>query len=173
MPPGPAGTGAVDAAIRTFAVTMPYQSAKVQSGSLEQMSSQLSSSLGQQSTARDIALFVNTSCALNESLAASNKSPVNVTATKAADVERSFQELLHVCSFVYVPRSANVTRNFSCSRTLPYDELQHKASAVYAEVLAVISQGRKWDGLSTPSSTTAILMYALAARWPLVPSTQT
>ena len=96
VPPPPAGTGAIDAAIRTFAASMPLQSARVQQGALEQISSQLSHSLSQQSTARDVALTLNASCALLDALSFSNKTTSGVHVSRSTDVDRSYQELLHV-----------------------------------------------------------------------------
>lgn len=77
---------------------MPLQSAKVQHGALEQILSVLAPSFQQQTTARDIALYVNVSCALLEALYVSNKAPAGVSVSKSADVDRSFQELFHVSS---------------------------------------------------------------------------
>ena len=95
MPPPPAGTGAIDAAIRAFASSMPLQSARVQLGALEQLLSLLSPSFRQQATAVDIALYVNVVCALLETLSVSGRG----STSKTADVEKYFQELFHVRVF--------------------------------------------------------------------------
>ncbi|KAL9084717.1 MAG: hypothetical protein Q9159_005072 [Coniocarpon cinnabarinum] len=95
MTPPPTGTGAIDAAIRVFALSVPLQSARVQSGTVEQILSQMSHNFGQQSTAKEIALFVNVSCALIETLFMSDKGPAGMNAVKSIDVEKAYQELFH------------------------------------------------------------------------------
>ena len=96
LPTPSAKTGAIDAAIQAFAISMPFQSAKVQYGALEQILSVLAPSFNQQTTARDLALYVNVSCALLQALHVSNKASTSVSISKSSDVERSFQELFHV-----------------------------------------------------------------------------
>ena len=96
IPSPPAGTGAIDAAISAFAISMPLQSAKVQQGALEQIMSTLAPSLTLPSTAKEISLYINVTCAILGALQTPNKSNSSSSMSKSAEVEKSFSELLHV-----------------------------------------------------------------------------
>lgn len=95
--PDPPGTEVVNAAIATFALSLPLQSPKVQESMTAQISSFLSSSLLQKDPARKAALSVNIVTALLATLKVSTgETGTSKGNLQSATVEKGLQDLLHV-----------------------------------------------------------------------------
>jgi hypothetical protein len=96
--PGPSATEAVDAAIATFARSLPLQGSKVQESTLEQITSSLSSNQLIKDPFRKAAILINVAVALSTALEiASADSGVSRGELRGARVEKSLQTVLHLC----------------------------------------------------------------------------
>ncbi|KAB8349592.1 hypothetical protein FH972_023616 [Carpinus fangiana] len=92
----PLATAVIDAAIRLFAMCLPFQAPRVQQGVLEQMSSQSSSSNPQQLPARDVAVSINVAAALLYALqVACSETSMGSGDMKNQRIQRAVQDLLH------------------------------------------------------------------------------
>lgn len=96
--PNPPATEVVNAAIKLFAVAFPLQSSKIQQSILEQLVTSLSTTNAHRDPARRAAMTVNVAVAVLAALKVAARDtacdPGNI---KGPEVERPFQELLHVC----------------------------------------------------------------------------
>lgn len=90
----PLTTGVVDTALRLFAAILPYRSAKVQIGAIEQIMSLLALENSSQSSIREVSLNINVGAAIFFTL---NNPIRDSTAgvTRSVEVEKAQQELLH------------------------------------------------------------------------------
>lgn len=96
QPSQPLATGVVDSAIRLFATALPLQSARVQQGALEQLSSQRAAGGNAQSPAREIAVSVNVVAAILFALqVACSEASLAAGDMKNARLEKGLQEILH------------------------------------------------------------------------------
>ncbi|KAJ8608449.1 hypothetical protein MRB53_039614 [Persea americana] len=120
-------TSAVNAGVRLFAQSLPHQSAKIQEGVLEQVSTLLAPSTAQQSPGRYAALTTNVSVALLLALQPGGKDGgLGVGTLRGTESEKAIQELLHVsCHHPYIDISL-IVAGHACS--IPDQSIRHLAA---------------------------------------------
>lgn len=95
--PDPPATEVVNAAISLFAVALPLQAPKVQESILEHLATSLSTNRLLRDPARKAAMTVNIAVALlATSKVAVKETPCDPGNLKSPEVEKPFQDLLHV-----------------------------------------------------------------------------
>ena len=93
----PPATEVVNAAISLFAIALPLQAPRVQESILEHMATSLSTNSLPRDPARKAAMTVNIAVALlATSKVAVNETPCEPGNLKSPEVEKPFQDLLHV-----------------------------------------------------------------------------